>query len=205
VLNALSPEQRSAIALAAVEMRWKKAGKLVASLPRATHTGEIAVGNAKIRCAVLEDGTRVLTQRDFLQAIGRSGKPAAGRGTGDLAPFEKGSPLFDSENLKPFVTIELSSSIQPIHFRVPTRSRAWGYKAEALPKVCEVYLKAREAGALRRNQDKFAVACEILVRAFAHVGVGLWLGSSSSDMAGIPFTRSMLNGRVWCPVWGVSA
>ena len=41
----------------AVEARWEKAGK---GLPKATHEGELTIG--EIRCAVLENKTRVLTQ-----------------------------------------------------------------------------------------------------------------------------------------------
>lgn len=161
--EALSPEQRSEIASAAAAARW--------GIPQATHTGELKIGHVVIRCAVLEDRTRVLTQRDFLQALGRSGKPAAGRGSADLVLFEKGSPLLDSENLKPFISNELFASISPVQFRVPEGARAWGYKAELLPKVCEVYLQARDAGALRKNQLKFATACDVLMRALAHVGI----------------------------------
>jgi len=153
--EALSAEERKDIAQKAAEARW--------SHPRATHIGEIKLGERKIRCAVLEDGTRVLTQYDVLEAIGRSGKPAAGRGSADFEPSEKGSPLFDSENLKPLVSDELSVTTKPLLFRLPAGQRAWGYKAEILPQVCEVYLRAREEGILRRNQLKFARSCEILL------------------------------------------
>lgn len=159
----LTPEQRQDIARQAAAARW--------GIQKATHSGELKIGKAVIRCAVLEDGTRVLTQRDFLQAIGRSGKPAAGRGSADFPSFEKGSPLVDSENLKPFISNALASSMSPIQFRVPEGPRAWGYKAELLPKVCEVYLQARDANSLRKNQLKFAFACDVLMRALAHVGI----------------------------------
>ena len=161
--EALSPEERKDIAQKAAEARW--------SLPKATHLGEITLGERKIRCAVLENGTRVLTQYDVLEAIGRSGKPAAGRGSADFEPFEKGSPLFDSENLKPLVSNELSASTKPIAFRLPTGQRAWGYKAEILPQICDIYLIAREKEILRKNQLKFAASCEILVRGLARVGI----------------------------------
>jgi len=39
--------------------------------------------------------------------------------------------------------------------------------SEVLPAVCDVYLSAREAGALTVNQQNIAAQCEILVRAFA--------------------------------------
>ncbi len=47
---------------------------------KATHEGELTIGNLTIPCAVLEDGSRVITQAGFLQAMGRSTKPAAGKG-----------------------------------------------------------------------------------------------------------------------------
>lgn len=161
----MTPEERSASARAAVEARWEKAGKK--PIPVATHTGELPIGDALIPCAVLEDGTRVLTQWGFLRAIGRSGRPAAGRGSG----VEKVAPFLSLDNLKPFVSKELEDSTKPILFQVAKGGRAYGYKAEILPKVCEVYLKAREAGKLFKSQQKFARACEILTRGLAHVGI----------------------------------
>lgn len=158
----LNASERKTIAKNAADTRWSV---------KATHMGEIKIGSATIRCAVLEDGTRVLTQYDVLEAIGRSGKPAAGRGSGDFDPFEKGSPLFDSDNLKPLVSNELSVSTKPVQFRQPTGQRAWGYKAEILPQICDVYLRARENGVLRKNQFKFAQACEVLVRGLAQIGI----------------------------------
>ena len=73
--KSLTPDQRSEIARAAVEARWSKAGKKLTF--RATHTGELKIGEVSIPCAVLEDGTRVLWQQGFLRAIGRTGKAAA--------------------------------------------------------------------------------------------------------------------------------
>src|SRR5882757_7533872 len=74
----LTPEQRTAIARGAVQARWEKAGKQ--PVPRATHTGELKIGDISIPCAVLEDGRRMLTQWGFYRAIGRSGRPAGGWG-----------------------------------------------------------------------------------------------------------------------------
>jgi P63C domain len=74
------------------------------------------------------------------------------------------------DNLKVYVSNELASS-KPVQFRISRGQKAWGYKAELLPKVCEVYLKAREDGALLKSQLKFAKACEILTRGLAHVGI----------------------------------
>jgi hypothetical protein len=155
----LSADQRQRIATKASEARW--------GIVQATHIGELVIGDLVLPCAVLQDGTRVLTQEGFLKAIGRSGKPAAGRGS----QLEKIAPFLALENLKPFVDLELADSTKPIVFRVPSGSRAYGYKAELLPRVCEVYLKARDAGALLKSQENMAKVCEILMRALAHVGI----------------------------------
>jgi hypothetical protein len=157
----LSQEQRSEIARRAAEARWRR------GIIRATHAGELKIGAITIPCAVLEDGTRVLTQEGFYKAIGRSGKPAAGRGS----QVEKVAPFLDLINLKPFVSEELSNSTKPFVFQVPSGTRAYGYRAELLPQVCEVYLKARDAKELLKSQERFAAACEILMRGLAHVGI----------------------------------
>jgi hypothetical protein len=159
--KALSKEERKDIARMGAQARWG------ASVPIATHNGTITLGDVQIPCAVLEDGTRLLTQFGFLQAVGRSGRPAAGRGSS----FERRAPFLDSDNLKPFVDDELSVSSKPVAFRMSSGGMAHGYRAELLPRVCEVYLKARDAGKLRADQLKFAFACELVVRGLARVGI----------------------------------
>jgi len=157
--KALSAEQRREIASEAAAVRWK--------IPRATHEGSIEIDTVRIPCAVLEDGTRILTQWGFLRAIGRSGRPAAGRGS----DVEKVAPFLALENLKPYISKDLADSTKPIVFRAPRGGKAFGYKAELLPKVCEVYLKARDDGVLLKSQEKFAVACDVLIRGLAHIGI----------------------------------
>lgn len=159
--DSLTEHERKEIASKAARARWQS------DVPRATHTGELTIGDIMIPCAVLADGTRVLTQEGFFIAIGRSGKPAKGRGS----EVEKVAPFLDLMNLKPFVSEELASSTKPFIFRVPSGGIAYGYRAELLPQVCDVYLRAREAGELLATQEKFARACEILVRGLARVGI----------------------------------
>ena len=136
-------------------------------IPKATHSGELNIGGTIIPCANLEDGTRVLTQWGFFRAIGRSGRPAAGRGS----DVEKVAPFLALGNLKPYVSKELADSTRPIVFKTPRGRKAYGYKAELLPQVCEVYLKARDNKVLLKSQIKFAVSCDILMRGLAHVGI----------------------------------
>jgi hypothetical protein len=137
------------------------------TLLKATHEGDLPIGDMIIHCAVLEDGTRVLTQADFLAAIGRVGRPK--RVVSKLPPF------LSADNLKPFINEDLERSSIPIVYKSikggGIRGYAHGYKAELLPKVCDVILQAREAGLLKSSQTHIALQCEILVRALAAVGI----------------------------------
>jgi hypothetical protein len=141
-------------------------------IPRATHTGELHIGKVTIPCAVLEDGTRVLTQEGFLIAIGRSGKPAAGRGSS----LEKVAPFLEAQNLEPFINDDLRRSSTPIRFRSPKGGGlggniAFGYPAELLPKVCDVFLEADEKGKILHGQKHILAQAKILIRGLAHVGI----------------------------------
>lgn len=158
----LSPQRRSEIAKLAAESRW------AASLPEAVYTGTIHVGEAELACAVLEDGTRVLTQSDMMRALGRA-RQAKGRGFYD---GDVNLPAFlTAKNLKPFIPNELYVTSSQIEFRLPSGQRAFGYRAEMLPQVCEVYLKARDGGALKPSQLHVAKQADILIRGLASVGI----------------------------------
>lgn len=159
--RALSKEKRSEIAKRAAESRWSK------GLPEATYAGELEIGDASIGCAVLEDGTRVLTQSDMMRALGRS-RQAKGRGYYD---GDVNLPVFlTAKNLKPFVTKDLYVTSSQVEFRL-RGAKAYGYRAELLPKVFEVYLKARDAGELLKSQEHVAVQADILTRGLAQVGI----------------------------------
>jgi hypothetical protein len=54
---------------------------------------------------------------------------------------------------------------------MPNGGKAWGYRADLLPKVCAVYLKARDKKQLLDSQEPVAIACDILVRGLAQVGI----------------------------------
>ncbi len=171
--QALSPAQRSEIARWAAEAKWARKGRPPS--PRATHDGVLTIGDLSIPCAVLEDGTRVLTETGIVRALGlyRSGAVHvrardAGRGGAHL-------PLFvANKNLRPFVDRELENVLlAPIWF-VPTGqgTRAKGVEASIIPRICEVWLQARDADALRgKRQILVAERADILIRALAHVGI----------------------------------
>ena len=48
---------------------------------------------------------------------------------------------------------------------------AYGYRAEILPKVCDVFLDAEKAKVLRHDQLHIAAQGHILIRGLAHTGI----------------------------------
>jgi hypothetical protein len=142
----LSAEERSEIAKRGAEARW---GQTVHYAP---YPGMLEIGDISIACAVLEDGTRVLSQATVLRALGRNPEKSRrpGRGGAELR-----APFLAANNLQEFITPELHELADPIRYRVAgdrQNNPSWGYKAEMLPLVCEVYLQAAEQEKLAANQ-----------------------------------------------------
>lgn len=162
--KSLTPEERTAIARRAVEARWEKAGK--SPIPRASHEGSLRIGNMDIQCYVLKNGTRVLSQGDFLESLGRHRK-ANVRNEGE----ERLPAILQGKAINPFIPHEIAEKSRPIRFQTTSGSVASGYLAELLPAVCEIYLKARDNNALPKNQEHVAKQAEILIRALATVGI----------------------------------
>jgi hypothetical protein len=161
--EALTATERSEIARRAAESRWT-----VAPLPRATHEGPLNLAGVELQCAVLGDGTRVLSRAGFIRAIGRTGKAKGGR----KYDREFEVPVFlTADNLKPFIPPELSENSRPIQYRTLSGTIALGYRWELLPLVCNVFLDAKDDGKLAPNQRHIADQCKILSRAFASVGL----------------------------------
>ena len=127
----------------------------------------LVISEIEISCYVLEDETRVLSQGGFLQAIGRSRTPKAGtRGV------DKDPSFLAAENLKPFIPSDFGVSTRPVLFQsVEGGGATFGYRAELLPRVCEVYLNARKAGALHPRQQHIAERAETLILGLATVGI----------------------------------
>ncbi|MGH9751914.1 MAG: P63C domain-containing protein, partial [Blastocatellia bacterium] len=120
---------------------------------KATHAGELKVGDIVIPCAVLEDGTRVLSRAGFLRAIGRRGNAKTGP---DYDDFKL--PVFlVANNLKSFISADLLTASKPIRYKPQTGApMALGYRADILPLVCNVFLEASDAKALTQHQTHIA-------------------------------------------------
>lgn len=141
-------------------------------IPKATHMGEVKIGHFTLSCANLndKDKTRVISTRTIARAIGSKGGGAywkKKKEEGALIP-----EFVSAKNLEPFIDPETRVRLlTPITYKSKTGGVAQGVAASLLPEICNVWLKAREKGALTRTQSKPAKNAEILMRGLAHIGI----------------------------------
>ncbi|MGB8131401.1 MAG: P63C domain-containing protein [Candidatus Angelobacter sp.] len=165
--ESLSQEERSKIAKKGAMARWNPG-----EIPRAEYTGNLKIGDMSFPCSVLSDGTRILTQSDFMKGMGMyySGWVARNR---TAAEDSAEVPHFLSfKSLKPFVDRHLGD-LQSIilKYRTASGGTAHGIKAEIIPKICEIWLDAEEGGKLGVRQKQIAAKAKLLMRSLAHVGI----------------------------------
>jgi P63C domain len=162
----MTPEQRSEAARTASLARWS-AEKGVRLAPYAS---ELNLGGMILDCAVLDDGTRVLSQRAVSAALSRyrpGGRGTDPEGTGGMPKF------LSAKNLQTFVSDELRAAVmEDIRYRAYAGGQpAQGIRAELLPKICQVWMEAKRANVLKPQQERTAQAAEILVVALAQTGI----------------------------------
>ncbi len=164
----LSPERRKEIAAKAAMTRWREAPV------KATHAGQVKIGDWKLDCANLPDGRRVISEAAIMRALGRG---YSGYYSQRDAADESGSAVLPRYvaplALKPFIPNDLLSLLlKPIAYIPPGgKTMAKGIEAQALPKICRVWLEARKAGKLNEAQKRTADKAEILSFGFAEVGI----------------------------------
>lgn len=159
----LSPGELSSIAKSAADARW--------GLQRATHMGVLTIGDMSFPCSVLSDGTRILTQSDFMEGMGMyySGWVAKNKPKDQAADV----PHFLAfKSLQPFIDRHLGDlQSVVVKYRTEKGAVAHGIKAEIIPKICEVWMDADEAINLGARQKVIAQKAKIIMRALAHVGI----------------------------------
>ena len=178
--NRLTDEERTEIARAAAQARWGD------RIRQATHGGQLIIGDSVLECAVLEDGTRVLSQATVLGALNRASTRGAHRSARTAVEGGHLPPFLSAAVLRPFLTGSLIADlISPIPYRMPRADGSYGtgqvgvahgYPAEILPNICEVYLKYRDdcLSTGRRpqpGQESAIRAADLLIRGLAAVGI----------------------------------
>lgn len=168
----LSPERRREIAVQAAIAKKRKA-----ELPRVLKKGaDLNLAGISIPCAVIEgkngEPIRVITENGITNALlgSRSGasKRLKKRSENSGAPL----PLFLApDRLKPFAIKHLGDGPLGVIEYVDSDRIVRAYNAELLPAICDVWLSARAAGALQKQQLAKAQQAEILTRGLARVGI----------------------------------
>lgn len=131
------------------------------------HDGEIDLAGIIIPCYVLEDGTRVLSGRGMQEALkmvddSEDKKQKAGtRLNRYLEQKSLQTFIYKGKEQDHFDPIECFRGDQKIN----------GYEATVLADICESFLDARNEIKLSVRQTIIADQCEILIRAFAKVGI----------------------------------
>jgi hypothetical protein len=143
-------------------------------LIKATHEGHISIGDVNLKVAVLENGKRIITQLALFQAFGRPMRGSRSLGDQDRPKLPG---LIDANNLKPFISSELTEVIKPVKYENLNGKEDEGFDATALPLICEVYIDARNAikengnPVLTAKQMPNVIAAEMVLRALSKVGI----------------------------------
>jgi P63C domain len=158
----LSKAKRKDIAQRAALARWQ------GPMKKAVHGSSdrpLRLGGIAIPCYVLEDETRVLSQRGLHTGIGLSeggGKSGARKIAELMAQLqEKG---INSRDLA-------ARANSPIRFVMPGGGIADGYDAKILPDICAVLIEAGQKGKLGARRAHLAERAAILQHGFATLGI----------------------------------
>lgn len=177
----LTSERKSSIASEAAKKRWAEAKAAKQDESDGSHhvlesfKSVLDLAGMKMPCAIVQgpDGIRrVLSETGITNAILGTRSGASKRLK--KAALEGGAPvpLFVApRQLKPFISKELLEGPLTAIDYVDGDRVVRGYEASVLVAVCDLWLRAREAGKLQKQQLPKAQKAEILTRALAHTGI----------------------------------
>lgn len=173
----LSPEIRTIIASEAAKARWVNRVQPTDDMPRVLegYSNVLTLDGARLPCAVVEGPNgiqRVLSETGITQAILGTRSGASKRLKKSAEEQGNFLPLFVApRQLKEFITPDLlEGPLKPIDY-VDGDRVVRGYDASVLVAVCGVWLKARAAGKLQKQQLIKAQQAEVLTLALADLGV----------------------------------
>lgn len=134
---------------------------------KATHEGELKLGEKTLNCAVLDDGTRVLSASAVFEAFDR---PRKGKSNEDYRVDQMPS-FINANNLQPFVNSDLRGWTELIEYQSKSGTIKTGYNARILRGLCKVYIDAKHSGELLKSQERFVVIAETLLYALSDIGI----------------------------------
>jgi hypothetical protein len=161
--KSLSDEEKTEIAKKGAEARWST------EIPEVLYSGVLSLGDVELPCYVTIDGERLLSGRGMQEALRLVDEdlPESGQ-----KPGSRMTRLLNNRRLNPLIF----KGKTPDHF-LPKKVRFQGriingYNGEMLADICDGMLEARAQNLpLTARQEVIAAQCEMLMRAFARVGI----------------------------------
>ena len=120
------------------------------------YRGIIKIGDIEINCAVNESGTRLISQYSVNKAFDR--------GAGGSKNLPR---IIELKALEPFIDKDLMARATNLIQLEDMKC----FEAELIPDICEVWLKARDAGVLKGKQLETATKADIIMRALSRIGI----------------------------------
>ncbi len=125
----------------------------------------LIINGIEIPCYVLEDETRVLSQRGLQSSIG------LGTG-GGFSGAPRMVELMENLDAKGIENNDLIARLKsPLEFQPPVGRTAYGYSATILVDICNTILEADKQDLITRRQKAIVDRAMILIRGLATVGV----------------------------------
>lgn len=134
------------------------------------YKGELDLNGFKIPCFVLDDGTRILSTRGMQQALGVTSNEPEQKSSGRL------NEILESKVVSPFISTDSDpSKFEAISF-MNGNQKISGYRATALPDICDAVLKGRDHAIenklkVGKRQEIVFKHADILIRVLAKVGI----------------------------------
>lgn len=130
---------------------------------RSIYTGTLHIAGNDIQCAVLENEDRIINGTNVLKVFGRKQMGAT--------KHQGMSPILTSKKLETYVLPNEEERLKPVQYIAKNGRQVSGYHADAMQILCEVYLRARDAGDLSEGQHHLAIQADIIIRSLAKTGV----------------------------------
>ena len=167
----LSIEERQQLASKAAKARWQTTKTIrrfprTVEPPKATHWGELRIGDKVLPCYRLETGERVFSLKGVVVSlIGTEG--------GQLAEYIKVKSLrpFLPNDLVPAENDQISALISFDTSAEGVAKYAYGLPVEKFMDLCAAYSTAEEKGDLTTRQREIAATANAFLRACAKVGI----------------------------------
>ena len=141
---------------------------------KATHQGSLdIIKDEKLPVAVLNNRERVISVRGIASALGTKGGGAYWKEKRKNPNTEILPEFISAGYLQEYITDEIKQEVlnETVPYISLAGKEAIGLKAEILPKICDIWVKALNEGKLTQNQQKVAKKAYILLSAFATLGV----------------------------------